>query len=797
MRTIQQAIQEAADLLRRGRWAEAERVCRIVLNSQADHFQALNLLGIITAQTRRTAEAADLFRRALAAKPDDSSAAANYSRALTELNRFDEALAICERLLRLAPDHSEFHKHRGALLQKLERPEAALASYESAIKLKPEDAQAYFNRGVVLRAMQRVPEALNSYERALAIKPDHAAAHQNLGALLHELGRSLEALASYERALAVNPGDAGVHRNRGDVLERLGRLEDALASYEQAIALRPADAHAHAGRGRVLRELRRPDEAVMSYQLALAIRPGYAEVHNDLGVVLQELGRPDEALKSFERALEIKQDDADVYSNLGNALVRLRRWEEALDRYQRAREIKPDLNWLHGNWLHSKMQLCDWRDLDFEVTQLLQEVAQSKKAVLPFQVLALTDSPALQLQAAGIWVNHNGSLPSPWSAAREPEKAGKIRVGYFSADYHDHATAFLAAGLFEQHDRSRFDLTAFSFGPPRQDEMRRRLTAAFDRFVDVRARSDQEVAQLSRELKIDIAVDLKGFTEGARMRIFAHRAAPIQVSYLGYPGTLAAPYVDYLIADETLIPSESREFYTEQIAYVAHSYQANDRKRPIADQNFTRQELGLPPEGFVYCCFNSSYKILPVAFDVWMRILRRVEGSVLWLLFDSDRAAANVRREAEARGVSGARLVFGRRIPPPEHLARHRAADLFLDTYPYNAHTTASDALWAGLPVLTRSGESFAARVAGSLLKAVGLPELITTTPQAYEALAIELAEHPSHLAELAGRLRRTRLAAPLFDSELIARNLEDLYVQMYERFTRGLSAAHLRTRGP
>jgi predicted O-linked N-acetylglucosamine transferase (SPINDLY family) len=640
--------------------------------------------------------------------------------------------------------------------------------------------------------MRRPAEALASYERALALEPSYAAAHNNRGVLLQESGRPLEALASYDRALAIEPGDPEFHRNRGSVLEALGRFEDALKSYERSLALRPQDPDAHDARGRVLRELKRFDESLMSYERALAIKPDYAEVHNNAGVVLQELVRPEEALRSFERALAIKPNDADVHINLGNALVRLRRWEGALECYGRAREINPDISWLHGNWLHAKMQLCDWRDLDSQVTQLLQEVAQAKKAVLPFQALALTDSPQLQLQAARIWASHSAPAPVVSPFGREPARAGKIRLGYYSADFHDHATAFLAAGLFERHDRSRFELTAFSFGPPKEDSMRRRLIAAFDRFVDVRSRSDGEVAQLSRELKVDIAVDLKGYTEGARMGIFAHRAAPVQVSYLGYPGTLAAPYIDYLIADETLVPQNSCAYYTEKIVYLPDSYQANDRSRSIADRAFTREELGLPPRGFVFCCFNNAWKIAPAAFDVWMRILRRVEGGVLWLLLDSERAAENLCREAEARGVNRARLVFAPRMPLPEHLARHRAADLFLDTYPYNAHTTASDALWAGLPVLTRTGESFAARVAGSLLRAAGLPELITSTPEAYESLAIELATNPVKLAGLADRLRKTRLAVPLFDTELFARRLEAAYTQMHQYHVRGLSPAHL-----
>jgi len=790
--TIQQALEEAGALLGRGRWAEAEQLCRTVLKSGTENFQALSLLGVIAAQTRRTREAAELFRRALGAKPDDIGAAANYSKALTELNRFDEALIVCERLLKLDPRYAEGHNLRGMLLQKLERPEAALASFDQALELKPGLAQTHYNRGVVLRGMHREAEALASYERALAIKPAYAAAHNNRGALLQEIGRPMEALASFDRALAIQPDDAEMRSNRGSALEALGRFEDALGSYERSLALRPQDPEAHGARGRVLRELKRFDESLMSYERALALNPDYAEVHNNRGLVLQDLMRPDEALQSFKRALEIKPSDADVYVNMGNALVRVRRWEEAVESYERARQLNPELSWLHGEWLHVKMRLCDWRDVDVQVRKLLREVAQAKKAVLPFQALALTDSAALQLQAALTWANHSALSQVLPPTARVPHPTGKILLGYYSADYHDHATAFLAAGLFEQHDRTRFELIAFSFGPPSEDEMRRRLTAAFDRFVDVRSRSDKEVAELSRELGVDIAVDLKGYTAGARMGIFAHRAAPVQVSFLGYPGTLAAPYIDYLVADETLISPETCANYTEKIAYLPGSYQVNDRKRSIAERNFTRAELGLPPEGFVFCCFNNAYKVGPAAFDVWMRILERVEGSVLWLLLDNARAAENVRREAEARGVSGARLVFAPHMKLPEHLARHRHADLFLDTYPYNAHTTASDALWAGLPVLTRSGASFASHVAASLLKAAGLAELITTTPEAYESLAVELAADRGRLASLAERLRRTRLEVPLFDTELFARRLEEAYNQMYQRSVRGLSPSHL-----
>ena len=346
------------------------------------------------------------------------------------------------------------------------------------------------------------------------------------------------------------------------------------------------------------------------------------------------------------------------------------------------------------------------------------------------------------------------------------------------------------AGLFEQHDRARFEVVGFSFGPDKKEAMRDRVAASFDRFIDVRDRSDRDVALLARNLDIDIAVDLKGFTTDSRWKIFAHRAAPLQVNYLGYPGTMGADYMDYIIADRVLIPDDSGKYYSENIIYLPHSYQANDRKRPIAERLFTRQELRLPDSGFVYCCFNNNYKITPAIFDGWMRILGQVRDSVLWLLADNPWAERNLRREAAARGVAAERLVFAGRLPAAEHLARQRAADLFLDTLPYNAHTTASDALWAGLPVLTRAGTSFPSRVAASLLTAIDLPELITTTPEDYERRAIELARNPEQLSAIRARLARNRLTTPLFDTGLFARHIETAYVQMYERYQAGLAPA-------
>lgn len=533
-------------------------------------------------------------------------------------------------------------------------------------------------------------------------------------------------------------------------------------------------------------------DAIAKFDKALTINHNDTAVLNNKGVSLNELGQLDAALACFNRAIALKPDYTEAYYNRGNTLQDLRQLDGALDSYDRALKIKPDYEFLCGSWLHAKMRLCDWRDVENQIVECIKKIERGEKATPSFPVLALVDSLILQRKAADTWVTNKYPVSLTLPSIAKRTRREKIRVGYYSADYHDHATAYLMAELFERHDRNRFELVAFSFGLDQKDRMRKRVSAAFEQFWDVRTKSDKEVALLSRNMEIDIAIDLKGFTQNGRPGIFSNRAAPIQVSYIGYPGTVGAEYIDYLIADRMLIPNACQRHYAEKIVYLPNSYQVNDRKRQIADKRFSREELGLPKTSFVFCCFNNSYKITPRIFDGWMRILKQVDGSVLWLLEDNPTASANLRKESEARGLSVERLIFAKRMPLPEHLARHRAADLFLDTLPYNAHTTASDALWAGLPVLTRVGEAFAGRVAASLLNAIDIPELITTTQDQYEALAVELAANPKRLKKIGEKLARNRLTKPLFDTELFTKHIEDAYVQMYERYQADLPPDHI-----
>ena len=525
---------------------------------------------------------------------------------------------------------------------------------------------------------------------------------------------------------------------------------------------------------------------------AIALKPDYAEAYSNRGNALKELNQLDAAVASYDKAIALKPDYAEAYSNRGNALKELKKLDAAVASYDKAIVLKPDSDYLFGMKLHIKMQLCDWQDFKHNVSELSLKIQSNVKASACFPLLALPIGLADQRKSAEIWnIDKNPSMSTLGPIIKRSRQL-KIRIGYYSADFHNHATAYLMAELFERHDQAKFELIAFSYGPNKKDEMRNRVRQAFNQFIDVTAMSDKAIAQLSRELGIDIAIDLKGLTQDARLGIFAYKAAPIQVSYLGYPGTLGVDYIDYLIADKTLIPKESQHNYSEKIVYLPHSYQVNDRQRIISQKQFTKQELGLPQEAFVFCCFNNNYKITPDVFDSWVRILKAVDASVLWLLEDNQTAAANLRKEAHLRGLDPARLIFAKRMNLPEHLARHRLAELFLDTLPCNAHTTASDALWAGLPVLTCMGESFASRVAGSLLNAIGLPELVTETQTDYEVLAIELATNPAKLKAIKDKLEKNRLTTPLFDTAVLAKHIETAYSKMNEQYQADLLPDHI-----
>ena len=609
---------------------------------------------------------------------------------------------------------------------------------------------------------------------------------------LHQQGQLGQAEAIYRQILEIDPTNADALHLLGVIAHQTGNHKSAVASYDKAIASKPDYAETYSNRGNALKELKQFDAAVASYEKTIALKPDFAETYYNRGNALQELKEFDAAVASYDKAIALKTDFAGAYSNRGIALQELKQFDAAVASYDKAIGLEPAYDYLFGMRLHLKMLLCDWQEFERNVSELSPKIQSNIKASTCFSLLALPIGLADQRKSAEIWnIDKNPPMYSLGPIIKRSRQL-KIRIGYYSADFHNHATAYLMAELFERHDKEKFELIALSYGPDTKDAMQVRICQAFDQFINVTAMSDKAIAQLSRELGIDIAIDLKGLTQDARLGIFSYKAAPIQVSYLGYPGTLGVDYIDYLIADKTLIPTDSQQHYSEKIVYLPNSYQVNDRQRAIAPTQFSKQELGLPQEAFVFCCFNNNYKITPDVFDTWARILKAVDASVLWLLENSPSSVMNLQKEAALRGLDPTRLVFAKRMGLAEHLARHQVADLFLDTLPCNAHTTASDALWAGLPVLTCVGESFASRVAASLLSAIELPELVTETQADYEALAIELATNPAKLKAIKGKLEKNRLTTPLFDTAVFAKHIETAYTKMYERYQADLLADHI-----
>ena len=702
------------------------------------------------------------------------------------LRRAAEAVASYDKAIALEPDAADTYYNRGSALLELRRFEEAVASYDQAIALKPDHTQAHCNRGNALLALGRAEEAVASYDRAIALRPDDVTSHYNRGNALLALGRADEAVASYDRAIAVRPDHAEAHSNRGNALLELRRVEEALASFDQAIAVRPDHAEAHSNRGNAFLQLRRVEEAVASFDRAVALTPDHAEIHANRGNALLSLGRAEEALASYDRAIALRPDFAQAHVNRGDALKELQRFADAIASYETALAFDPRHKHAFGAAADCAMRLCDWGWRARHQDDLRHHIIEQTSIIPPFLALVHFDDPPLQLRCAKNWIKDQISAPPQPKATGPAWRNHRIRVAYLSADFRRHATAYLIAELVERHDRERFEVIGVSYGPDDQSDMRARLVGAFDRFLDVTRSSDEEVAQLLNRSRVDIAVDLMGHTQYARPGILASRPAPIQATYLGFPGTTGADFIDYIIADPIVAPFDRQPWFTEKIVHLPDCYQANDTTRRIATRTPTREECGLPAEGFVFCCFNTCWKITPAVFDVWMRLLQAIPGSVLWLLRDNPEAEANLRKEAAARGTDPVRLVFADRLAPDEHLARHRLADLFLDTLPYNAHTTASDALWAGLPLLTCRGDTFAARVAASLLNAVGLPGLVTNSLADYEALGLRLATDGSLLRRFRARLEENRLTQPLFDTERFRQHIEAAYQTMWERWQRG-----------
>jgi predicted O-linked N-acetylglucosamine transferase (SPINDLY family) len=750
--TAKRLFFEALDFFDAADFANAESRLREALTFAPANASILTNLATAAVRQSKFAEAREFSERALAANQTNVEALMVLATCLTRDEHFADALAAYDRIIALEPRIAEVHSNRAHALNGLERYAEALASCDSAIALQPSLADAYINRGNALVRLARHAEALEAFDAALRLKPALAEASLGRGNALFGLKSYDEAIAAYDLAIAARADLAAAWLGRAWALMDTFRFDEAAAALDRASAINPDLPRAWLGRGNIFRHRRQLAQAHAAYEKALALDPRLAEAWQARGAAFADAGRFADALPAIDRAFE----------------------------------LRPELPYLATFRLNVRMWLGDWNGFDEECARLLAALRAGAPVIEPMTLLPISSSGADQLACGRLFAAQNFPASPPPVFAGSAAVRERLRVAYVSPDFRDHPVSFLTAGLFEEHDKSRFDILAIALSADEPSDMRARIRRAATEFIEVGDRSDDDIVGLLRERRIDVAVDLAGYTLGGRPSLFASRVAPIQVSHLGFPATTGAPFFDYILADRVVIPSDAREQYAERVVHLPDCFQPNDARRRISERTPARSEVGLPDDAFVFCVFHSSYKLNPQMFGVWMRLLQEVRGSVLWLVGDNPPIVRNLRREADARGVDAARLVFAPRVPYADHLARHRLADLFLDTFPFNGGTTTSDALWAGLPVVTLSGEAFAARMSASLLGAVGLPELAVQTPAEYESLALRLARDRGLLGDVKARLAANRATHPLFDTRRYARHIEAAYAEMWGRHRGG-----------
>lgn len=712
---------------------------------------ALHMFGVALVQSGDALRGADLIERSLRLNPSQPAAYANLGHAELALCRFDAALASYDRSIALYPDYAPAHNGRGSALTALNRSAEGLMSFERAIQILPNFPEALGNRGLALSQRNRFEEAISAFSQSLALRPDDAQMLINRAATLCKLWRYEAAYDDADRALQIWPTSVQARFVRCSALLGLGRHADVVAEPEAVFAGAPYHPDFLVVRGSAHRQLRNFMEATADCEHALRLRSTFPDALLALAILQRELHHHDRALAAFSRLVE----------------------------------VAPDGDFNRGVHLHAKLHLFDWSDYESAVDRILVDADAGKKPDLPFTFLAISDDPQQQRMCAraydSVRLSPAGPLPRRTRTQRE-----RIRVAYVSADFLEHPMAYLLSGLFETHDRSRFETIAISLRADASSPTQRRLRSAFDRFLDVSGRSDDEIAELIHQLDVDIAVDLMGYTSEERPGIFVRRPAPIQINYIGFPATMGCGYIDYILADRFVIPAATAPFYSERIAYLPECFQANDAQRIAPVGAVTRVEAGLPSDGFVWCAFHASVKINPPLFEVWCRLLHKMPHSILWLISNTASAEVNLRHEAQRRGIDGSRLVFAKRVSYPDHLARLRLGDLCLDTFPFNGGATTSDALWSGVPVVTRAGCAFSSRMSGSLLHTLSLPELVTDNFGDYERVALLLATDRQALASVRTRLLGGLKTSPLFDTDRVTRHIEMAYTMMLERDERG-----------
>ena len=729
---ISNKILESKKLIQAGRLQLARALLELLpKNSSSDSEQILNLLFFIAFKERR----------------------------------LKDALELVNHLIIIDPHNSGNFNNQGLVFKEVGDFNSAILSFDKAIKIDPKFVDAYFNSAVTFDALSLYDRAINHYDSVIKLDKDDYLAWVNRGVALKRLGHTLEALHSYKNALSIKFEMPEVHFNCG------------IAYFE----------------------LRDFPKSIESYQLAINFRPNYSDAYRNLGAVYSELNNHKAAYELYLKAVSIEPQFAEGYFLLGKAQQELKLLDEAIKNYSKALELNPNFPFGLGYLLHAKMLSCDWSGLDFIREKIVNGISKSKEVAEPFGFQAISDSESDLLACAKLFfANRYQHLINKSDINIKKlnikHTNAKIRIGYVGGEFREQATTILLAGIWERHDKDKFEIYAFDNGWGDSSVWRSRVEVCFDEIIDVNNISDLDVAKMIRERHIDILINLNGYFGRSRNGVFKLRPAPLQVNFLGFPGTLGDKCMDYIVADDCVLPVSSQDFYCEKVLYMPDTYQPNDRSRKMSDRVYTRNELGLPDDGFVYCCFNNNYKITPQIFESWMRILKKVNGSVLWLLEDNPSASRNLKASAKILGVEPDRLIFANRINFTDHLARHRLADLFLDTVPYNAHTTASDALWTGLPLITIMGKTFPGRVASSLLKSLDLNELIANSFDQYEAIAVDLAINKDKYLFIKRRIMSSIESCSLFNPDVYVSKFENSLFKIHSRFLEGCTPSHLRS---
>ncbi len=787
-------LSEGLKCHRAGQLETAGNIYKRILMDNPSNSDAFHLLGVIAIQTKNYVLAIDLIGRAIRINPYNPVYYNNCGNAYREYGSFDDAIVCYQKALKIKPDLYDAYINLGNTFIKKEQVDEAVCCYKKSLLINSESADAYYNLGNVYRDMGKFEDAVSCYEKALQINPESADAYYNLGNVYRDMEKIEDAVSCYQKALEKAPDFAEAYNNLGNIYKRQYRFEYAEICYQNALKIKPDYYQAWNNLGNTLRDRRMSDKSIFCYQKALEIKSDYAEALLNMGTAFYDMERYKKAIACYDNLLMLYKDYPEAFNFKGIVLKSLGLYDDALDCFQKAIELKPDYKEACSHLVHQLQQACDWKRFEHFSAMLDKftdnAITRDEKIHEP-PFINVTRCFDLQQNflVAQKWcadIAKHAKTGKVFSFDHRKNFKQKIIIGYLSNDFRDHATSHLMLSMFGYHDRSRFKIYCYSSGIDDKSRFREKIKKDCDRFVDIHSYSNIEAARQIFKDRVDILIDLNGHTRGGRLGISSLKPAPVQAAYLGFPGTTGADFIDYIITDPIVTPEEQAPFYSEKFLFLPHSYQVNDNTQLIAQDSLTKKDFGLPENGFIFSSFNQTYKIELLMFNSWMKILARIPDSILWLFTGGKTSEKNLKKEADARGVNPNRLIFAEKIPKDKHLARLKFTDLALDTRIVNGHTTTSDALWAGVPVVTLMGCHFASRVSASLLTAVGLPELITDNLNDYESLAVGLAKKPEELDTIRVKLGKNRYTMPLFDTSRFVNNLENGYVKMWDLFLSG-----------